>query len=93
MQWNKIDPKTGEPMVNKQGKQIDADPTQKDIEFFENKEKYAKRFELIPKYGKKAANKLREIKNPVEAQQFRQRAADFAAWALEGAKQGTLNMV
>ena len=31
----KIDPKTGEPMVNKQGKQIDADPTQKDIEFFD----------------------------------------------------------
>lgn len=89
----KIDPETGEPMVNKQGKQIDADPTQKDIDFFENKEKYAKRFELIPKYGQRIANKLREIKNPVEAQQFRQRAADFAAWALEGAKQGTLNIL
>jgi hypothetical protein len=89
----KIDPETGEPMVNKQGKQIDADPTQKDIEFFENKEKYAKRFELIPKYGQRIANKLRGISNPVEAQQFRQRAADFAAWAFEGAKQGTLNIL
>jgi len=88
----KIDPETGEPMVNKQGKPIDADPAQKDIEFFENKEKYARRFDLIPKYGKMAANKIREIDSPVEAQQFRQRAADFASWAFEGAKQGTLNI-
>jgi len=87
-----VDPETGE-VTYKKGPKIDADPTQKDIDFFKNKEKYAKRAELIPKYGKRIAHKLRAVDNPVEAQQLRQRVSDFAAWALEGAKQGTLNIL
>lgn len=87
-----VNPETGEVTYNK-GKRIDADPTQKDIAFFENKEKYARRFDLIPKYGKMVSNKLRAIENPVQAQQLRQRVSDFAAWALEGSKQGTLNIL
>jgi hypothetical protein len=87
-----VNPETGEVTYNK-GKKIDADPTQKDIDFFENKEKYARRFDLIPKYGKMVSNELRALKNPVEAQRLRRRVLDFAAWALEGTKQGTLNIL
>ena len=87
-----VNPETGEVTYNK-GKRIDADPTQKDIDFFENKEKYARRFDLIPKYGKMAANKIREIDSPVAAQRFRQRVSDFASWAAEGTKQGTFNIL
>ena len=39
------------------------------------------------------SNELRALKNPVEAQRLRRRVLDFAAWALEGTKQGTLNIL